>query len=280
VKRYIALLLAALSLLLCGCSLLDREYSSVEPHANRYWEDSSSDIMRAETYQDLVNILMMMVEEHDPGGVLRLYLTEVDYASALELMKRAVAEVREETAIGAYVLSALDYNMEELRNSYYQVSLHPAYCRTAEDVAAIRETASSSAIYDLIVSAWENRDPALTVRYSYLAEDPAELLANIRLLQIELDGIPLNNDTGEEPVEGETPEELPDEETAPPPEQDELPEGSEGVTESDVSDETAPFPEGYTPWEVTFYPPGSNSGIVEIILESSYQQEDMLTAVP
>jgi len=263
VKRYIALFLAALSLLLCGCSLLDQEYSSVEPHANRYWEDSGSDIMRAETYQDLVNILMMMVENHEEGGVLRLYLTDVDYSTALELMKRAVAEVREETAIGAYVLSALDYNMEELRNSYYQVSLHPVYRRTAEDVAAIRETASSSAIYDLIVSAWENNSPRLTVRYSYLAEDPAELLANIRLLQLELEGIPPESITGGETME----------ETEP------APEGADPAAEEMTPEQTEetkepfPFPEGHTPWEVNFYPPESNSSIVEIILETTYQQE-------
>ena len=79
-KRYIALLLAVLMPVLCGCSLLEQEYSRVEPHANRYWEDQGRDIMRAETYQDLVNILMMVVEEHEESGVLRLYLSDADYS--------------------------------------------------------------------------------------------------------------------------------------------------------------------------------------------------------
>ena len=111
-----------LLLLLTGCnSLLEQDYSSVEPHANRYWEeDAGSDILRAESYQDLVNTLMLLVEEHRDSGTLRLYLTDVDYVSALTMLKRAVTEVREETAIGSYALERLDFDMEELRNSYYQ----------------------------------------------------------------------------------------------------------------------------------------------------------------
>lgn len=253
VKRYMALFLAVLSLLLSGCSLLEREYSSVEPHANRYWEESGSDIMRAESYQDLVNILMMLVEEHAESGVLRLYLTEVDYSTALELMKRAVAELREETAIGSYVLDALDFDMEELRNSYYQVELYPVYRRTAEDVASIRESASSSAIYDLLVSAWEQDADVLTVRYSYLAEEPAELLANIRLLQMELEGISPETSTSPE-NNGDEVGSLPAEDDV---ETEEQP-GEPGIEEQLV------FPEGHTPWEVNFYPPDSSNGIVEI----------------
>jgi len=275
VKRYIALLMAALMLLLCGCSLLDREYSSVEPHANRYWEDPSGDILRAESYQDLVNILLMLVESHESKGVLRLYLTDVDYSIALDMMKRAVTEVREETAIGSYVLSSMNFNMEELRNSYYQVEVSPYYRRTAEDVAAVRETASSSAIYDLVVKAWEEKETVLAVRYSHLAEEPAELLANIRLLQVELQEIPLEPEGGTEGEAGAEGEPLPEEPTEPeaPPEESvspegEIPEETEAPEEEAAVDEMLVFPEGYTPWEVNFYPPNSNSSIVEIFFQN------------
>lgn len=253
-KRYIALLLAALMLILCGCSsLLHQEYSRVEPHANRYWEDSGSDIMRAESYQDLVTILMLLVEGHEESGVLRLYLTDVDYRGALNLMKRAVTEVREETAIGAYVLTALNYEVAELRNSYYQVELHPAYRRTAEDVAAIRETASSSAIYDLIIDTWEMRAGELTVRYSYLAEEPAELLKNIRQLQLELEGVARADDPPAEESPTEEAEKVP-------------PAEGEQEAAEETGEDLSAFPAGHTPWTVTFYPPESNSGIVEIFL--------------
>ncbi len=255
-KRYIAfLLMAAMSLLLGGCSmLLDQDYRSVEPHANRYWEDSGNDILRAESYQDLVNTLMLLVEQHTESGVLRLYLSDVDYATALDLMKRAIAEVQEETAIGSYTLESMDFDMEELRNSYYQVTLQPTYRRSAEDVAQILETASSSAIYEMLVAAWKNGDERLTVRYAYLAEEQSVLLENIRQLQIELEEIPVAQ--SEEPVlpaaeEGENPQ----------------PE-TEAEAPEEPADPSIQFPEGYEPWPVYFYPPEGESSIIEIFLHS------------
>ena len=250
-----------LGLLLTGCTpLLEQDYGSLEPHANRYWEeDAGSDILRAESYQDLVNTLMLLVEEHQDSGTLRLYLTDVDYVSALTMLKRAVTEVREETAIGAYALERLDFDMEELRNSYYQAELRPVYRRTAEDVAAIQETASSGAIYDMLLKAYEEGVPRLTVRYSYLSEEPEVLLENIRLLQAELEGFA-------RPAAGEDggPE---DPEQAGEPALPEEPEDAEGAGEDpEQAGEPTP-PEEPVLWEVYFYPPQGQHSIVEIFLQ-------------
>ena len=62
-------LAAALTLLLSGCSL-EREYSVVEPHENQYWESTAEDILRAESYQDLVNTLLLLVEQHEETGTI------------------------------------------------------------------------------------------------------------------------------------------------------------------------------------------------------------------
>ena len=245
----------------------EQDYSSVEPHANRYWEeDAGSDILRAESYQDLVNTLMLLVEEHRDSGTLRLYLTDVDYVSALTMLKRAVTEVREETAIGSYALERLDFDMEELRNSYYQAELRPVYRRTAEDVAGIQETASSGAIYDMLLKAYEEEVPRLTVRYSYLSEEPEVLLENIRLLQAELEGFDRLVSDGGEASEGESGE------------------AAEAAGESDSPDEAEPpeetgdgeiVPPLKEPvlWEVYFYPPKGQRSIVEVFL----QPEDGVT---
>ena len=232
---------AVLLLLLSGCSL-EREYSVVEPHENQYWESTAEDILRAESYQDLVNTLLLVVEQHETEGTIRLYLTDVDYADAFSMVREACAEVRQETAIGSYSLEALDFDMQELRNSYYQVDLLPTYRRTAEETAAIVETASSSAIYELLLQAWEQGAERLTVRYAYLAEERESLLENIRQLQWELE-------TGEisdvPPLEGEMPEE---------------------ETGHTAQEPPAQLPEGYTPWEVYLYPPEGESSIIEIFL--------------
>lgn len=265
-------------LLLLGCApLLEQDYGSVEPHANRYWEeDAGSDILRAESYQDLVNTLMLLVEEHRDSGTLRLYLTDVDYVSALTMLKRAVTEVREETAIGSYALERLDFDMEELRNSYYQAELRPVYRRTAEDVAAIQETASSGAIYDMLLKAYEEGVPRLTVRYSYLSEEPEVLLENIRLLQAELEGYARPADGEEDGESGEDGEngengapsgEEGEPETPPEDGEDGTPEGTEPPSPEDGGDgETEPPPEERELWEVYFYPPRGQRSIVEVFL--------------
>lgn len=244
--------------LLTGCSLLDRDYGVVEPHANRYWEDSASDILRAESYQDLVNTLMLLVEQHGESGMLRLYLTDVGYIAALDMMRQAITEVREETAIGSYSLERMDFNMEELRNSYYQVELHPVYRRTAEDLAAIQETASSSAIYDMLLRAYEEGEERLTVRYAYLAEEQEVLLQNIRQLQAELEGFVLPGEGGESGQE-----EIPTEE----PSGEEEPTVPEVSGEAGETGEEEPVPPDYVLWEVNLYPPNGESSIVEIFLK-------------
>ena len=188
-RRWISLFLAALCLVpgLSACSLLEGEYSQVEPHADRYWESAADDILRAESYQDLVNIILLLIEGQEPSGVIRLYLTDASYSDAWDMVERACAEVREETPVGSYSLHALDFAVEELRDSYYQVSLQPVYRRTKEEIESIVETSSSSAIYDMVLLAWERGEERLTVRYTYASEDEMTLTENILLLQQELE---------------------------------------------------------------------------------------------
>ena len=233
-RRLLVLPLAALCLCLTACaSLLEGEYSQVEPHADRYWESAADDILRAGSYQDLVNTILLLIEGQEPSGVVRLYLTDVAYTDAWDMVRTACAEVREETAIGSYSLHALNFSMEELRDSYYEVSLLPMYRRTQADIDSIVETSSSSAIYDMVLVAWERGEERLTVRYTYLAEDEATLAENILLLQRELEGAGAEGDTPADPAE-------------------EAPEGQEAA------------PPALTPWEICFYPPGGDSSIVEV----------------
>ena len=235
-RRGSCLLLAAACLLLGGCSM-ERGYSSVEPHANRYWERNDDDILRAESYQDFVNAILMLVEDHQEGGTIRLYLNDMDYSTVLTRVRQACDEVQDDTATGSYCLEALNFDVEELRDSYYQVELLPAYRRTAEEMDAIVETASSSAIYELLIEAYEEGRPSLTVRYAYLAEEGESLLSNILQLQLELEGTEVPPAEEMEPAEGEG-ERLPQRQ----------------------------LPEGTAPWEIHLYPPEGESSIIEIFL--------------
>ena len=264
-KKYIFLAAAALCLALCGCSsFLEDEYSVVEPHADRYWEGTAGDILRAENYQDLVNTILLLVENQEEAGVIRLYLSDVDYATAWSMVSRACMEVRTETAMGSYSLRSLDFSVEELRNNYYEMKLYPAYRRTAEDIDAILETSSSSAIYDMVLTAWERDAERLTVRYTYLAEDEAVLTENILLLQRELEGYGPVEASAEALEAAEGGGEGADSEPAADDGEDPAPpaDGTSGAEAGDGADGSAG--EDFTPWEIYFYPPGGSSSIIEI----------------
>ena len=58
--RHLTLLLCV-SLSLTGCSaLLERNYATVEPHSSKFWESEAAGTLRAESYQDVVNDVLLV----------------------------------------------------------------------------------------------------------------------------------------------------------------------------------------------------------------------------
>ena len=54
-------LLLCVSLSLTGCSaLLERNYATVEPHSSKFWESEAAGTLRAESYQDVVNDVLLV----------------------------------------------------------------------------------------------------------------------------------------------------------------------------------------------------------------------------
>ena len=93
--------LLALCFLLTGCaSLLDREYSTAEPHSNKFWESEATGTLRAENYQDIVNDLMLLIGRHTDQAVIRFYSYN-DGVSVADALEKAAAAVQHETALGS-----------------------------------------------------------------------------------------------------------------------------------------------------------------------------------
>jgi len=123
-KKFIPLSLA-LCLTLSGCGgnvVLERSYSVSTPHSEVYWENEGADTLRADSYQDLVNALLLLLGEHSEEGVVRIYSEE----DAAAMAEQACKEVQEETALGAYLLDYISYTDTQER-AYYEMHVRLGY---------------------------------------------------------------------------------------------------------------------------------------------------------
>lgn len=164
-------LVLALSLaLLTGCApLLERTYTTVEPHSSRFWDSESSDILRAENYQDIVNDLLLLIGQHTESATLRLYGFQSDQPVP-SLLEQAGAEIQQETPLGAYAVEYLTSSVQSQRG-YYEVSVQIGYRRTAEQIQALVNATSPEAIYSLLDAALEGEKTEIAVRVSYWGSD-------------------------------------------------------------------------------------------------------------
>ena len=177
-KAVISLLLIG-SLLLTGCSFLNREYSSIEAHSATYYESEDRSILRAEGYQDLVNDLLVLVTGHKETGKIRLALTDTDLDGETA-MERATHETQFETPLGAYAVDYITYTLDEDSGL---IELNIGYRRTAEQVSEMIHTNSISALYNLLNAATDNDAEALVLQVSYFegqTEEVAQIVEQVR----------------------------------------------------------------------------------------------------
>ena len=282
---FLALLLAV-CLSLSGCaSLLERSYSVVEPYTDRYRDSGGEDALRAESYQDLVNSLMMLVEQRAEEGTIRCYEEANSYILAL----RARQEVRQDTTLGAYLLDGLNFTYEG-EEGYCTLTCHMSYREDAEDLGSVMTISDSQSLVDLLRLAVREELEKLTVRFVNDTSQ-TDVTAAIDALWQELC-------RGEEKTEppldealSQTPE-VPEADARPPFGADDaslenasLDDASteedssaanaslfseEGTDLDSVEPEEPPEPEyPPCPWKVRFYPNMEAAKIVEILLGSS-----------
>jgi hypothetical protein len=160
-KRKIAVLVL-LALALTGCSsLLERSYSVVEPYSDRYWESQAEDILKAESYQDLVNSLLLLVDQRSEEGVIRYYGDEDSYILALN----ARQEVRQETALGSYLIERVSVSRTK-GESYDTLTYRLTYRQDAEDPDALMTLSDSQSLVDLLRLTVREEHSRLTARFA------------------------------------------------------------------------------------------------------------------
>lgn len=288
------LLLAGLG----GCArLLERSYSVAAPYADRYWDSSAEDTLRAETYQDLVNSMLLLVEQKAEEGVIRCYGEAEEYQKAMT----ARGEVRRETMLGSYLLKELQLTYEK-GSGYSTVTCQMTYREDAEDIGALMPISDSQSLVDLLRLAVREDYEKLAARFTY--EPPREdVVAAVESLWQEICRSEMEEDALLS-VEAGSPEAGQEGKDAPegsegngaeeiPPEGEEAPEGENGAEdvpapeegvpadgevpqEGDPEDGTAPEegngeapPVEYPPcpWSIRFYPNQETAEIVEVLLK-------------
>ena len=281
----LALCLAMTAGLLGGCArLLERSYGITEPYADRYWDSSAEDTLRAETYQDLVNSLLLLVEQKAEEGVIRCYGEAEEYEQVLAARR----EVRQETMLGSYLLKELQLDHEK-GSGYSTVTCQMTYREDAEDLGALMPISDSQSLVDLLRLAVREDYEKLAAHFTYepSREDVAAAVESLwqeicRSEMEELAALSVDEEVPEEGApegeEGVVPEESGEGGAeAPPEEQEDMSPEEEAVdgeaAEGEDGEAVEPPPEEPVieyppcPWSIRFYPNQETAEIVEVLLK-------------
>lgn len=182
-KKGITAALLTVCLLLTGCaSLLEREYSTAEPHSSKFWESETAGTLRAENHQDVVNDLLLLITEHRETATLKVYNFDEELA-VTEMLEKASMEVQQETPLGAYAVLYIT-SQTKVQRGFHEVQLQIGYRRTAEQIGRIINATTPEAIYTLLAATLDAGRTELAVRVGYWSEDaPARLGMAIRQLR-------------------------------------------------------------------------------------------------
>lgn len=160
-------LLLAVSLALSGCTaMLERSHVSSTAHVDYAVEAGDDSILRAETYQGLVNSLRYFIDGHRSGGVIRLY----NYTGDVETDLAAARDEVLQDPVGAFAVGSLSCDSTRIL-TYYEVKLTIRYTRTAREVEAIPEVVGLSGVQQELSRLVNERQRSAVFMASYFSGD-------------------------------------------------------------------------------------------------------------
>ena len=163
---------------LSGCSLLERQYVTVEPHSGKFWESEAAGTLRAENYQDIVNDLLLLISQRRETATLRLYHFDDDVTIA-DRLEQATMEIQRQTPLGSYAVSYIA-SVSQAQRGYHEVKLQIGYRRTAEELQAVVNATSPEAVYALLRNALDSGRKELAVRIGYWGTSGQEQVEEAR----------------------------------------------------------------------------------------------------
>ena len=186
-KRALPLLLSML-LCLTGCgSFLERQWYEVKDHSSSYYEGSGRDVLQADTYQDLVNDILILVGNHTEEGTIRLYCSQ-EGLDANEAASSACQEVEHDTPVGSYAVEYLQYTVDDSARNYSEIVVTIGYRRTEQQLIDIVHATNISALQDMLADAAAQGLAELVVQFSSTDGTAADVERLIRSVQTDVGG--------------------------------------------------------------------------------------------
>ena len=166
-KRWCAALLCAvLACSMTGCGdFLDREWYEVKDHSPTYYEGEGRDVLRADTYQDLVNNILILVGNRAESGTIWLYYAQ-EGLDAAEAAEKASREVEKDTPMGSYAVSYIQYTVDDTARNYSEIVVTIGYKRTEKEIINMVHATNVSALHDLLSDAAAEGKTSLVVQLS------------------------------------------------------------------------------------------------------------------
>lgn len=173
-KKIIALFAAAaLAASLSGCaSIFDKEYIAITDYVDASTPPQQEGTVQVENYLELKLAINKLITAHEGSGSLDFSSYKGENIS--DDLAAACNEVRSETALAAYVVDYISYDLDRLV-SYYEAEVYVYYLHTQEEVEAIVSVGTVSGLYDAVSAALEQMSPGLVVMVTASGASEAEV---------------------------------------------------------------------------------------------------------
>ncbi len=178
VKRASAfILILALALSLTGCaSIFDREYFTTSEYTSEPRETGDeSGAIEVSSYLELTLAINNLVSEHGESAVIHFsgYSGEI-----AEDLAAACREVSSDTAIGAYAVDYISYDLDRIV-AYYEAEVFVYYKRTAEEIESMLSVNTATGLYNAICDALANMETSLVAMVSASSVDENAVLSYV-----------------------------------------------------------------------------------------------------
>lgn len=158
-KRILVCLMAALCLLLGGCSWLNENYVSITPHHQQH-QESQSDMIAASNYQDLMAALEQLIAEGTETAVINV--TDYPDDAVDSGMAVAVRHAMDTYPIGAYAVDEISYELGAT-GGQPALAVTIAYRHSMAQIQRVRSVENVAAAQELIAEALQSYEANVVI---------------------------------------------------------------------------------------------------------------------